>query len=69
MMARIIVASYSTIKKRGLGFVANRIRWKEGKCCASELAGIEPSSPDPEEQGMPALTTWPLGCKLIHSSN
>ena len=43
--------------KKGLSFISNRQRRKEGTFCASELAGIEPTPPAPEEQGMPALPT------------
>jgi hypothetical protein len=45
--------------KKGLSFISNRQRRKrrkEGTFCASELAGIEPTPPAPEEQGMPAFT-------------
>jgi hypothetical protein len=40
---------------KGLSFVSNRQRRKEGTFCASELAGIEPAPPAPEEQGMRAF--------------
>jgi hypothetical protein len=40
-------------EKKGLSFIQRR----EGTFCASEFAGIEPTPPDPEEQGMPALTS------------
>jgi hypothetical protein len=39
-------------KKKGLSFISNRQRRKEGTFCASELAGIEPTPPAPEEQGI-----------------
>jgi hypothetical protein len=38
--------------------ISNFQRRKEGKFCASELVGIEPTSPAPEEQGMPALINY-----------
>jgi hypothetical protein len=38
-----------------LSLISNRQRRKEGAFCASELAGIKPTLPDPEEQGMPAF--------------
>ena len=38
-----------------LSFISNRKRQEEGKFCASELAGIEPTSPAPKEQGMLAF--------------
>jgi hypothetical protein len=38
--------------RKGQSFVSNRQRWKEGTFCASELAGIEPTPPAQEEQGM-----------------
>jgi hypothetical protein len=41
--------------KKGLSFISNRQRRKEGTCCASGLAGIEPTPPAPEEQGMCAF--------------
>ena len=43
------------LKKKGLSFISNRQRRKEGTFSASELAGIEPTPPAPEEQGMPAF--------------
>ncbi len=39
-------------KKKGLSFISNRQRRKERTFCASGLAGIEPTPPAPEEQGM-----------------
>jgi hypothetical protein len=41
--------------KKGLSIISNRQRRKEGTFCASELAGIEPTPPAPEEQGMCAF--------------
>jgi hypothetical protein len=43
------------VKENGLGFISNRQRRNEGTSCASELAGIEPTPPAPEEQGMHAF--------------
>ncbi len=40
------------VKKKGLSFISNRQRRKEGTFCASGLAGIEPTPPAPVEQGM-----------------
>jgi hypothetical protein len=40
---------------KGLSFISNRQRRKEGTFCASELSGIEPTPPAPNEQGMPAF--------------
>jgi hypothetical protein len=37
--------------RKGLSFISNRQRRKEGTFCASELAGIEPTPPAPVEQG------------------
>jgi hypothetical protein len=37
--------------KRGLSFISNRQRRKEGTFCASELAGIEPTPPAPKGAG------------------
>jgi hypothetical protein len=37
---------------RGLSFISNRQRRKEGTFCASELTGIELKTPALEEQGM-----------------
>jgi hypothetical protein len=37
---------------------SNRQRRKEGTFCASELAGIEPTPPAHEEQGMPAFVNY-----------
>jgi hypothetical protein len=46
--------------RKGLSFISNRQRRKEGTFCASELAGIEviiePTQPAPEEQGMLAFS-------------
>ena len=42
-------------KTWGLSFISNRQLRKEGTFCASELAGIDPMPPSPEEQGMPAF--------------
>ncbi len=39
----------------GLSFVSNRQLRKEGTFCAAELAGIKPTPPAQEEQGMPAF--------------
>ena len=52
--------------KKGLSFISNRQRLKEGTFSASELAGSNPSRPAPEEQGMPALTSRLRGA---HSDN
>jgi hypothetical protein len=41
--------------EKGLSFISNRQRRKEGTFGASELAGIEPTPPAPEEQGMRAF--------------
>ena len=41
--------------EQGLPFISNRQRQKEGTFCASELAGIEPTPPAREEQGMRQL--------------
>jgi hypothetical protein len=38
-----------------LAYVHDRQRRKEGTFCASGLAGIEPTPPAPEEQGMRAF--------------
>ncbi len=43
---------------KGLSFISNRQRRKEGTFCASELAGIEPTPPAPEEQGMRAFVCF-----------
>jgi hypothetical protein len=40
-----------------LSFVSNRQPLKEVTYCETELAGIKPTPPAPDEQGMPALTT------------
>ncbi len=45
----------SDLSKKGLSFISNRQRQKEGTYCASGLAGIEPTPPAPEEQGMRAF--------------
>ncbi len=45
-------------KKKGLSFISNRQRRKEGTFCASGLAGIEPTPPDPMERGMPAFDNY-----------
>jgi hypothetical protein len=37
--------------KKGLSFISNRQRWKEGTFCASELAEIEPTPPAPKGAG------------------
>ncbi len=47
--------SNSVQTKKGLSFISNRQRRKEGTICASGLAGIEPTPPAPEEQGMCAF--------------
>jgi hypothetical protein len=44
--------------QRGLSFISNRQRRKEGKFCPSQLAGIEPNTPAPKwhrRQGMPSF--------------
>jgi hypothetical protein len=38
-------------KKKGLSFISNRQRRKEGTFYASELAGIEPTPPAPKGAG------------------
>ncbi len=43
-----MIAKFYWIK--GLSFISNRQRRKEGTFCASQLAGIEPTPPAPEEQ-------------------
>jgi hypothetical protein len=48
-------------KKGGLSFISNRQRRKEGTLCASELAGIEPTQPVPEEQALHAF----IPCLLV----
>jgi hypothetical protein len=40
----------------GLSFISDRQRRKKEKFRAPELAGIEPTPPAPEEQGMPAFS-------------
>ncbi len=40
---------------KGLSFISDRQRRKEGTFCASGLAGIEPTPPAPEERGMRAF--------------
>jgi hypothetical protein len=47
--------SAAPLIKKGLSFISNRRRRKEGMFSASKLAGIKPTPPAPEEQGMPAL--------------
>jgi hypothetical protein len=37
--------------KKGLSFISNRQRRKEGTFCESELAGIEPTPPAPKGAG------------------
>jgi hypothetical protein len=37
------------------GCKGTKLHFKEGTFCASEFAGIEPTLPAPEEQGMPAI--------------
>jgi hypothetical protein len=37
--------------KKGLCFISNRQRRKEGTFCASEVAGIEPTPPAPKGSG------------------
>jgi hypothetical protein len=44
--------------KTGVSFISNRQLWKEATYCASELAGIEPTPPALEEQGMPTFTNY-----------
>ncbi len=44
------------ISEKGWDIISNRKRRKEGTICASELAGIKPTPPTPEEQGIPAFT-------------
>ncbi len=48
-----------TKRKKGLSFISNRQPRKEVMCYASELAGVEPTPPAPEEQGMPLVATAP----------
>ncbi len=56
LSARDLRKFYSS--KKGLSFISNRQRRKEGTFCASGLAGIEPTPPAPVEQGMrPSPTT------------
>ena len=43
---------------KGLSFISNCQQLKEGTCCVSELAGIEPTPPAPENRVCPQ---WPLG--------
>jgi hypothetical protein len=40
---------------KGLSFISNHHRRKEGTFCALEVAGIEPKQPAPEEQDIPAF--------------
>jgi hypothetical protein len=47
------VKSSDRLVKKGLSFISNGQRRKEGTFCASELASIEPTPPAPKEQGMP----------------
>ncbi len=53
--AHMVGSTDFTDKKKGLSFISNRQRRKEGTYCASGLAGIEPTPPAPEEQGMCAF--------------
>ncbi len=50
-----ILCPIDGLVKKGLSFISNRQRRKEGTFCASGLAGIEPTPPAPEEQGMRAF--------------
>jgi hypothetical protein len=43
------------MNEKGLSFISYRQWRKEGTFCASELAGIEPTPPAPENKGMPAF--------------
>jgi hypothetical protein len=49
---QIPFATTTVFAKKGLSFISNRQRRKEGTFCASGLAGIEPTPPAPVEQGM-----------------
>ncbi len=55
--------------RKGLSFISNRQRRKEGTFCASELAGIEPTPPAPKGAGYVRLDhsatvgTCACGCR------
>ena len=42
--------------KKVLSFISNHQQLKEGMFCGSDQAGIEPTQPAPQEQGMSTLT-------------
>jgi hypothetical protein len=51
--------------RKGPCFISNRQRRKHGTFCASELAGIKPTPPAPEEQGMPAFANQARGGEVL----
>ncbi len=52
-VSRTNMISYT--KKKGLSFISNCQRLKEGTFCASELAEIEPTPPAPKGAGYARL--------------
>ncbi len=54
------------LQKKGLSFISNRQRRKEGAFGALKLAGIEPTPPAQEEQDMPAFANYARGWTLHH---
>jgi hypothetical protein len=62
---RVCTCSHAPDQK-GLSFITNRQRRKEGTFCASELAGIEPTPPAPKGAGYVRLdhsaTVGPTSC-------
>jgi hypothetical protein len=58
------------LENKGLSFISNRQRLKEGTFCASELAGIEPTPPAPKGAGYVRLdhsATVGINCILNFS--
>ncbi len=54
-------------KKKGLSFISNRQRRKEGTFCASELAGIEPTPTHSRRAGYARLNLSATGGMLRQS--
>ncbi len=51
----VYIKMYLFIHVKGLSFISNRQRRKEGTFCASELAGIEPTPARPNGAGYARL--------------
>ncbi len=48
----VVILNNNNIFLKGVSFILNRQRQKEGTCCAWELAGIEPTPPAPKDAGL-----------------